>query len=103
MEKLVKELERSRYKSVMYGAALAFAEAKSYRLAYEIEGVKGRSKGGKADQRSAVNRSEVATGRERAKAKRLHNSLEKEEVLRDRLIDKLQIFRRVEDDFDWSM
>ena len=42
-------------------------------------------------------------GRERDNAKRIHNSLEEEEVRRNRLIYELQVLQRAEGDFDWRM
>ena len=75
MAKLVKDLERARDEAVMDGDALACTESKKQRLAYKIDGVKERSKGGKANRRAAVGREEDAAGRERANTNRLHNRL----------------------------
>ena len=103
MADMGKELERSRDKVVTDGATLVSAEVMSHRLASKINGVRERSKGGEADQRAAVDRAEVAAGRERAEAKRLHDSLEEDEAQRDGLVNDLQEFRRAEDNFNRRM
>ena len=61
---------------VTVGAALVSSESEVRRLASEIDGVRERSKGGKADQRDDVNMTDAVAGRERAEAKRLQNILE---------------------------
>ena len=69
--------------------ALASAEAKLHRLVYEIDRVRERSKGSKADKGAAIDRAEDAVGRKRIKSKIPHKSLKEEEVKRDGIIDKL--------------
>ena len=71
-----KDLERSRDKAGTDGAAFTSAKAKVHSLAYKIDRVRERSKGGKADQRADVNMTDAVAGRERAEAKRLQNILE---------------------------
>ena len=75
MANLGKELERSMERAGTDGAALASAEANVNRIAFDIDRVREWSKGAEADQRSAIDRSEVAAGRERDEAKSLHTIL----------------------------
>ena len=55
-----KELERSRDKAGTYGATLLSAKAKARRLTSNMYGLRERSKGDKADQRSTANRAKAA-------------------------------------------
>ena len=70
-------------------AALASTEAKAKSIASDINREREKLKGGEANHRAAVDMAEATTGREREKAKRLDNILDKEEILRDRLIDDI--------------
>ena len=75
MAELDKEVERDRDEAGTYRAVLESADAKAHRTAYNINGIRERSEGGKADQRATVNRDEASVGRDRDEANRLHNSL----------------------------
>ena len=63
MATLVKDLNRSMGEAGMDGAILTSYEAKAHRLASDIERIRERSKGGKSDQRSAIDRDKDAMWR----------------------------------------
>ena len=47
----------------MVRVVLMSAESKVYRLAYDLDGVKERSNGGKAYRKAAINRAKAVEGR----------------------------------------
>ena len=100
MENLGKEMERKRGEAITDGASIVYAKAKAQRFASEIEGARERSKGDDANQRATVDRTDVAAGRERYKAKSLQNILDEEELRRDGIINEIEGFRRDEEYFD---
>ena len=81
------------------------AEAKVIRITSDIDRVRERSEGVKANWKDAANRVEAVEGRkrERDEAERIRGKLGKGEVIRYRIITKIQEFRRSKNDFDEMM
>ena len=73
------DMERTWYKSETDGDALVYAKYKGHRIAPKIDGIRERPKGYEANQSTTVNVENSATWRERAEAKRIHDTLEEEE------------------------
>ena len=63
MDDLGKELDRSRDEAETDGATLASDEDKAHRIASDIDRVMKRSRGGKANNRDAVDRAKLKAGR----------------------------------------
>ena len=90
MIELGKGLERYQDEAVTARAALVSTKDKVHRLASEIDGVRERSEGAKIDRRTSADRAEDAVGRNRAKAKRVHDILEETEGKSYGLVGKLE-------------